>query len=93
MIYLEKEREAKSFMLDPEPVQANYPMIYAEVGITAETDYQVAQLWMNMSVYWRTVSAQLESLRLSYCGLVDAATSVAQMKMIFDQFTSYVDSI
>jgi hypothetical protein len=73
MIYLAKEAEAIRYLSDPAPVLAAYPMISAEVGITAETPYQLAQVWAYMSGLWRSVAAQIETARLGSIAQIEAA--------------------
>lgn len=80
MVYLRKEHEAGLYLQDPDPDMANYPLLEAEVGITAETAYQLAQLWLNMSQIWRTAAAQLERYRLGTLARIDAAMSVAELE-------------
>lgn len=63
-IYLAKETEATAYLVDPDPVLSNYPMIAAEIGVTAPDEYQLAQLWVNMAAQWRYVAAQLEGARM-----------------------------
>lgn len=73
MIYLRKEEEAARFLADPEPDMADYLLLSAEVGITAPSAYELAQLWLNMSVLWRQTAAQLEGFRLGLSAQIDAA--------------------
>lgn len=66
MIYMAKEAEALRYLAEPsEPVDlAEYPLIAAEVGITAETAHQMAMAWANMGGLWRSVAAHIEGARL-----------------------------
>ena len=79
MIYLEKGAEALRFVnADPEPTDlTDYPFIAAEVGVTATTAYEVAQLYLNLGAQWRFIGAALENLRLSSTSAVNASTSLA----------------
>lgn len=76
MIYMAKEREALAFLAAPTTDLMSYPMIAAEIGITAPTPWQLAQVWANVSVYWRGVAAQIEGARMQAIADVEAATSV-----------------
>lgn len=64
MIYLAKEAEALRYLADPDPSPADYPLICAEVGVTAPDAYQIAQIWAQMAALWRQIAAQIETLRL-----------------------------
>jgi hypothetical protein len=77
MIYLRKEAEARAFLAASDPSLADYPMIAAEVGVTAETAYQVAQVWIYMSQSWQAVAASLEAIRLTASNAIGAAADDA----------------
>ena len=64
MVYIRKEEEAKSYLNSIAPVLEDYPLIAAEIGITADTAYQIAQIWMAMSHFWISAAADLEGLRM-----------------------------
>ena len=80
MIYLAKEAEAVRYLGDPAPDMAEYPMLSAEVGITAPTAYELAQLWANMSALWRQVAAQIETARLTAIYAIEAAPDAAAIQ-------------
>ena len=65
MIYMAKEAEARAWLADPAPEMAAYPLLAAEVGITAPDAYQLAQLWVNLATLWRVAAARIEGERLS----------------------------
>ena len=65
MIYMAKEAEARAWLADPAPEMAAYPLLAAEVGITAPDAYQLAQLWVNLAALWRVAAARIEGERLS----------------------------
>lgn len=79
MIYMAKEAEARAFLAEPEPDMANYPMLAAEVGITAPDAETLAQIWLNMAAIWRNAAAQLEALRLSTAAAIEAAATPTQV--------------
>lgn len=84
MIYGAKEAEAKAYLAaDPEPSDlTDYPFLAAEVGVTAETAYQLAQVWLYMAHEWRTVGPQMEHLRLSLISDADAATTMVEIEQV-----------
>ncbi|MCL4064961.1 hypothetical protein M3484_00005, partial [Pseudomonas sp. GX19020] len=64
MIYLAKEAEARAWVEASAPDMAGFPLLAAEIGITAPDADQLAQLWLNMADLWRSAAAGLEALRL-----------------------------
>lgn len=75
MIYLAKEAEAVRWLAaDPAPADlAGFPLIAAEVGITAETPWHLAQIWAQLGQIWRGMAAQIEAVRLGVIKAVEAA--------------------
>lgn len=92
MIYQAKEAEAIRFMnADPMPIDlVDYPFIQAEVGVLAETAYEVAAIWLGMSQYWRTVAASLEQLRMSAVNAIGAANDVASIEQALSDFNDAI---
>lgn len=76
MIYLAKETEAIRWLTaDPVPTDlAGFPLIAAEIGVTAETADQVAQLWVNLGQIWREITARIEAVRLGTIKAIAEAT-------------------
>lgn len=73
MIYLTKEAEALRYLADTDPDPADYPLIVAEVGVTAPDAHQIAQIWAYMADVWRQVAAQIEAARLGTIAQIEAA--------------------
>ena len=73
MIYLAKEAEARDWLAADDPDLADYTLLAAEVGITAPTAGELAQLWLNMGALWRGAAARLEALRMTVCAAIAAA--------------------
>ncbi|MDQ1847660.1 hypothetical protein Q9299_05105 [Gemmobacter fulvus] len=86
MIYLAKEAEARAFLTDPAPDLAAYPLLSAEIGITAPNALQLAQIWLNMGDLWRSTAAGLEALRLGSAAAVEAAGTVAEVEAAMGVF-------
>jgi hypothetical protein len=84
MIYLAKEAEAVRYLAEtPEPETLDgYTMLAAEVGITAPTAYELAQLWANMSALWRGIAAQIETARLGAIYQIETAPDAAAVDAI-----------
>lgn len=80
MIYLAKEAEAVRYLAEAPETLDGYPLLAAEVGITAPTAYQLAQLWANMSALWRGVAAQIEAVRMTAIYAIEAAPDAATVE-------------
>lgn len=90
MLYMQKEQEAIAWLTATDPVLKQYPLIAAEVGITAPEPGQVAQVYVNMAAMLRQTAATLETLRLGAVAVVENATSV---EMISAAVTRFEESI
>lgn len=90
MVYQAKEAEAKDYVaLATAPAALDdFPLLAAEVGITAPTAYELAQLWLNMAAQWRGIAAQLETLRLGTIGAMEDAETRAEIETALASFTS-----
>ena len=82
MIYLAKEAEALRYLVDTDPDPADYPLICAEVGVTAPDAYQIAQIWAYMAGLWRQVAAQIETARLGTIAQIEAVQDEAAVSEI-----------
>ncbi|MDD2868439.1 hypothetical protein [Neomegalonema sp.] len=80
MVYLAKEAEAREWAAATAPDLADYPLLSAEVGVTAETADQLAQVWLNMAALWRSAAARLEARRLGVSAALDAARSPEEVE-------------
>ena len=93
MLYLAKEAEAGAYLADPDPDLDDYPLVSAEVGITAATPYEVAQVYLNLGAYFRTVAAQLETLRLGYVTQLEAAATPTQVEVLLSNFHTALEGL
>lgn len=89
MIYTAKEKEAERFLsFQQEPSNLKpYPFLSAEIGITAPTAYELAQIWANRAAQLKTVAAQLEFVRVRAIAAIEAAPDapgIAQVMADFD---------
>lgn len=78
-IYQAKETEAKAYLAEATPILADYPLLSAEIGITAATATELANLWITLAQQWRSVAAQLEAARMTANASVNLATTVAEV--------------
>ncbi|MGR3749599.1 hypothetical protein [Paracoccus sp. (in: a-proteobacteria)] len=93
MIYQNKEDEAKAYLADADPVLADYPFIAAEVGVTAPTVFEVAQVYVNMAFMLRAQAAQLENVRLSTIAAIEQATDASQVATAVSGFEAALSSL
>ena len=73
MIYLAKEAEAGAYLAEsPEPASlGQYPLIAAEVGITADTALELALYWQGTANQWRALAASIEQIRLGHIKMLE----------------------
>lgn len=95
MLYQVKEEEARAYLVsDPEPTDlTDYPLIAAEVGITAPTAYEVAQVYLNMAIQWKTLAAQLETLRLGTIKSIEEALDTASISVAKQTYYATIASM
>lgn len=92
MVYQAKEAEAKAYLTDPAPVEADYPFIHAEIGITGDSAWQVAQVYANQALILRQTAAQLETVRLGHIAMIEAATDDEAIDLALTQFHAALNS-
>lgn len=92
MIYLSKETEARACIAEADPDPADYPLLAAEIGITAPDLQSVAQTVMNLAAIWRLIGAQLEQIRLLTSAQISAATSVEAVNAVVTDFHDTLSS-
>lgn len=99
MIYLAKEQEALAYLAaclpdphtyplwtNPEPDLAKFPLIAAEVGVTAKSAWELAQVWANTAQMWRAVAAQLEGARMRAIASIEACISEDEVAATVAEF-------
>ena len=80
LTYEQKRAEAERMATDPAPQPEAYPMLAAEVGITADTLAAVGTLVRARAAAWTAIAAQIESLRLQAKAAVMAAINAADAR-------------
>jgi hypothetical protein len=95
IIYLRKEKEARAYVAeDPEPeLLDSYPFLQREVGITAPTAYQLAQIWLFMAQQLPVIGSASEALRLSAYAALEAATSDEEFDSAMNAFRAGVSAL
>lgn len=82
MVYSEKAAEAVRFAADTSPTLGNYPLLMAEVGLTADTIEDVVQTILNRRNLWLWIAAKIERARLQAKKLVNESTSPEDIEAI-----------
>lgn len=84
--YKIKQEEAVAYLaLDPEPADlTGFPNMLNEVGSTAPTAYQLAQIWLNKRDAWPTALNLTEGIRTTHNNAVEAAQTVAEIDALVD---------
>lgn len=87
LAYIEKQREGAAFMAayptaaalaaaSVQPTSTEYPMLFAEIGITAPNAYGVATVYMQEYQLWQIAGAAIEKIRLTSKAAIAAATTM-----------------
>lgn len=94
-IYRWKEAEAIRYLaLEAEPADlADFPMLAREIGITAPSAYQLAQIWAFMSASLADLSGQLESARIGTVARIEAAQSRDEIASAEQDFAAAIGKI
>ena len=87
MIYTMKRDEAISYLNTSDPILSDYPLISAEIGVTATTAHEVAQIFINMSNIFAQALAALENIRLIAVSTVNSATEKTGVDTALDNFS------
>ena len=93
MIYTMKRDEAISYLNTSDPILSDYPLISAEIGVTATTAYEVAQIYINMSDMFVQALAALENIRLTAGSAIDGATEKTGVDTALDNFSTGLSSL
>lgn len=84
MTYQQKVDEARAFKSAIDPQPADYPVLFSEVGITAPTLSEVADIVLAAFAQWQKIGASIESIRLGAKRDINAAEDETTACSIFD---------
>lgn len=93
-MYLRKEAQARAFLaqaVTPTDL-TDYPLIAAEIGITAQSATQVAQVYINLAFQWESVGAALETVRLGAINTIETATNASQITQTLTSFFTAMEA-
>ena len=82
MTYMQKATEAKALVAASDPVASDYPLLAAEVGITANTIEEVAAIVNAAYAQWQQVGAAIEAARLGAKAALNAASTVEDLHRV-----------
>lgn len=92
-IYSAKYDEARTYMADPDPQPTDYPLIMSEVGITADTAAEVAQVFLNLNALWRHAAGAVDAACFAAQNAVADATSTAEIDAVVAGLAAAIASI
>ena len=75
--YQEKERQARLLLADATPTEGEYPDIFNEIGVTADTAQEVAVAVLEAAGQWRAYGRMVERARLTGKKAVGQAADLA----------------
>ena len=87
MLYKAKQEEAVECLAQgATSLASDYPLLAAEIGITAPTLLDVAQVVVNMAFIWKTIASNLEMLRMGVIQDIEEAVTRADIETILSFF-------
>lgn len=90
--YRRKEKDGADYLaaysLDPAVDVSQFPWVAAEVGVTAPTAYEVAQIYVNLAYQWETIAFQYEPLRIQCVNEIELAESESEVDTSIANFKS-----
>lgn len=96
-IYSDKRAEAERYLKllaeGTGPDMAEFPYLSAEIGITAATATDLANLWIYMNQQWQTVASIIEQIRIASKAQIRDAASQKQIDTLVQQAKFALDAI
>ena len=87
MTYQAKAAEAKAFLAAADPDSSDFPLLSAEVGITANSLAGVALIVAGAYAQWQVIGAAIEAARLGGKAAIEAAADADAAQTAFDAVT------
>lgn len=84
LTYMQKSDEARRYLAEETPTESDYPLLVAEVGITAENIHGVALVVSGAYAQWQQIGAAIEGSRLGAKAAIDNASNAADAQNAFD---------
>lgn len=89
--FLAELSETAAQGLEPDP--SSYPLVYAEVGITADTAENVAQVYLGLNAIYLQILALVEQSRLTAVNSVENAVTKEQVDSALAAFITATESV
>jgi hypothetical protein len=83
MTYAEKAAQAKAALASDDPLPEHYPLLAAEIGITADTLEGVAEVVDAAYRQWLTIGGMIEAVRLSAKKAIASADTLEAVSSAF----------
>lgn len=80
--YQKKEAEAREYLAVAAPIEAQYPYLLAEVGVTAPTMRELAELIVAKATAWWAYGSSIETARLTAKKNLSSATTTGEIEAI-----------
>lgn len=87
LTYQQKLNEIEKLGSDNSPVEANYPMLAADIGVNAKTLSEAAALVSGAYGQWLVIGSEIEKARLKAKFDVDAAKNAAAVDAVIAAIT------
>lgn len=84
MTYMQKADEAARYLAAVEPIAVDYPLLSAEIGITAPTIREVAVTVNAAYTQWQQIGAAIEAARLGTKVAIEAAMTAEEAREAAD---------
>ena len=91
--YMIKREQAINFLIYPEPILSDYPMIKREAEETGRTPKEMAQLIVDTACLWIDLAAEIEALRCGGKKKCREAVDVAEVIQFRDAAMSALELI
>lgn len=97
-IYMDKRAEAVAYVAavdhgTPPETLADYPYLEGEVGVTAPTAWQLAQIWLHRNDTFSAIGSATESVRRRAIVAVETAPDFDTIETIEAAFTEALNSL
>jgi len=92
-IYADKRAEAVAFVAADAPDLADFPLLRAEVGVSAESAWQLAQIWLWKSDSARTIRDASEAVRMQAMAAIAGAASIDEVEAVQWAFTRTLNTL
>ena len=86
MTYLEKERQARAYLMDTSQAIGAFPMLTGEAGVKGVTVEACALTIVQMADAWKIAGAAIETARLAAKNQIDLAEDVTAINEVVDTF-------